>query len=131
MPSPACPPRALVQPHALQPPADGLQSTPAPKRSLSAQSLLQPPLGAAARTQPLGYPTLDDLGVQQPFSMITLALSLLLVFKTNSSYGRFWEARTLWGQLINISRDLARLVGGCRLGWLLPVLLGAAREACG
>ncbi len=44
--------------------------------------------------------------------MITLALSLLLVFKTNSSYGRFWEARTLWGGLVNLSRDLARLVSG-------------------
>lgn len=31
--------------------------------------------------------------------MITFALSLLLVFKTNSSYSRWWEGRIIWGQV--------------------------------
>eukprot|EP00878_Enallax_costatus_P034618 GHUV01038397.1.p1 GENE.GHUV01038397.1~~GHUV01038397.1.p1 ORF type:complete len:262 (+),score=45.15 GHUV01038397.1:103-888(+) len=43
-----------------------------------------------------------------PFSLSTFALSLLLVFRTNSSYQRWNEARKLWGTLINRSRDLAR-----------------------
>ncbi len=35
-------------------------------------------------------------------------LSILLAFRTNSAYARWWEARTLWGSLINNSRSLAR-----------------------
>lgn len=34
-------------------------------------------------------------------------LSLLLVFRTNSAYDRWWEARKQWGQLVNDSRNLA------------------------
>ena len=36
-------------------------------------------------------------------------LSLLLVFRTNSSYDRFWEGRKMWGGINNESRNLARL----------------------
>ena len=32
---------------------------------------------------------------------------LLLVFRTNSAYDRWWEGRRLWGQLVNDSRNLA------------------------
>jgi putative membrane protein len=41
-------------------------------------------------------------------TLIGAALGLLLVFRTNSSYERFWEGRKLWGSLINESRNLAR-----------------------
>jgi len=37
-----------------------------------------------------------------------LALFLLLSFRANSSYDRFWEGRKLWGLTINRTRDLAR-----------------------
>ncbi len=37
------------------------------------------------------------------------ALGLLLVFRTNSSYDRFWEGRKLWGGIVNESRNLVRL----------------------
>jgi ion channel-forming bestrophin family protein len=40
-----------------------------------------------------------------------LALSLLLVFRTNSSYDRFWEGRKLWGGIVNESRNLVRAAG--------------------
>jgi len=30
-----------------------------------------------------------------------------LVFRTNTAYSRWWEARTLWGRLVNASRNLA------------------------
>lgn len=46
--------------------------------------------------------------VQQPLTITSFALSLLLVFRTNSSYGRFAEARSTWGMVLNRSRDLAR-----------------------
>ena len=41
------------------------------------------------------------------FTLLGLALSVLLVFRTNSAYAKWWEARTLWGALVNSSRNLA------------------------
>ncbi|MEC4805283.1 MAG: bestrophin family ion channel [Jaaginema sp. PMC 1079.18] len=38
----------------------------------------------------------------------SLVLSLLLVFRTNTAYERFWEGRKQWGSLINSSRNFAR-----------------------
>jgi putative membrane protein len=49
-----------------------------------------------------------------PATVHTLAgisLSLLLVFRTNSSYDRFWEGRKLWGGIVNETRNLARAAG--------------------
>jgi ion channel-forming bestrophin family protein len=40
--------------------------------------------------------------------LVGLALGLLLVFRTNSSYDRFWEGRRQWGNIVNASRNLAR-----------------------
>ncbi len=45
-------------------------------------------------------------------SLTSFALSLLMLFKTNSSYGRWWEARTLWGSGYIAVRSILRLVGG-------------------
>jgi len=41
-------------------------------------------------------------------SLSSFALSLLLVFRTNSSYGRFDEARKMWGATLNRCRDITR-----------------------
>jgi len=38
------------------------------------------------------------------------ALSLLLVFKTNSAYQRFAEGRKIWENIINNSRDMYRMI---------------------
>jgi putative membrane protein len=43
-------------------------------------------------------------------TLIGAALGLLLVFRTNASYGRYVEARELLGRIVNASRDLARQV---------------------
>jgi len=40
-------------------------------------------------------------------SIFGVILGLLLVFRSNRAYERWWEARTLWGQLVNASRNLA------------------------
>lgn len=37
----------------------------------------------------------------------SLIMGVLLVFRTNSAYDRWWEGRKLWGQLINESRNLS------------------------
>jgi putative membrane protein len=57
------------------------------------------------------------------------ALALLLVFRTNASYDRFWEGRRMWGNIINESRNLARLASAVfaedtafrrrLMGWIL------------
>ncbi len=41
--------------------------------------------------------------------LVGLALGLLLVFRTNASYDRFWEGRKLWGGIVNETRNLIRL----------------------
>ena len=41
-------------------------------------------------------------------SLVGLALGLLLVFRTNASYDRYWEGRRLWGGIVNECRNLVR-----------------------
>jgi putative membrane protein len=53
----------------------------------------------------IGVPALDQLG----HSVLGLAISLIIVFRTNTSHSRFWEARTLWGSLVNNARSLVRM----------------------
>lgn len=40
-------------------------------------------------------------------SLLGFAISMLLVFRTNTAYDRWWEGRKLWGQLVNNSRNLS------------------------
>lgn len=41
-------------------------------------------------------------------TLLGVALGLLLVFRTNASYDRYWEGRKLLGGFVNRGRDLAR-----------------------
>ncbi len=41
------------------------------------------------------------------FSLLGVVLSILLVFRTNSAYDRWWEARKQWGALVNNTRNFA------------------------
>ncbi|WP_275255357.1 bestrophin family protein [Achromobacter xylosoxidans] len=43
-----------------------------------------------------------------PFSLFGLALSVFMGFRNNVCYGRWWEARKQWGDLIVQARSLAR-----------------------
>ena len=49
--------------------------------------------------------SLKDL--MQVYSLVGFVLSLLLVFRTNTAYDRWWEGRKKWGELVNNSRNLA------------------------
>jgi putative membrane protein len=40
----------------------------------------------------------------------SIVLGLLLVFRTNTAYERFWEGRKAWGTLVNNVRNLARQI---------------------
>ena len=45
--------------------------------------------------------------LMQVYSLVGFALSLLLVFRTNTAYDRWWEGRKKWGELVNNSRNLS------------------------
>jgi putative membrane protein len=49
-----------------------------------------------------------SLNSTTPFSLIGIALAVFLGFRNNTSYDRWWEARKLWGQLLNDARSLTR-----------------------
>jgi putative membrane protein len=40
-------------------------------------------------------------------SALGMVISMLLVFRTNTAYERWWEGRKIWGSLVNSSRNLA------------------------
>ena len=46
------------------------------------------------------------------YSILGFTLSLLLVFRTNSAYDRWWDGRRLWGELTNSSRAFAAHMNG-------------------
>ncbi|KAL4448048.1 hypothetical protein ABPG75_005267 [Micractinium tetrahymenae] len=65
----------------------------------------------ATYAEPKGAPNVSGhKDLITPFSLTSFALSLLMLFKTNSSYSRWWEARTLWGAGYIYVRSILRLV---------------------
>jgi putative membrane protein len=46
-------------------------------------------------------------------TFLGLILGLLLVFRTNTAYDRWWEGRKLWGQLVNDCRNFAVKIATC------------------
>jgi ion channel-forming bestrophin family protein len=40
-------------------------------------------------------------------TLVGFVISMLLVFRTNTAYDRWWEGRRMWGSLVNNSRNLA------------------------
>jgi ion channel-forming bestrophin family protein len=50
-----------------------------------------------------GWPTLGNV-------VPSIVLGLLLVFRTNTAYERFWEGRKAWGTLVNTVRNLTRRI---------------------
>ncbi len=41
------------------------------------------------------------------YSLVGFVISLLLVFRTNTAYDRWWEGRKKWGAIVNDTRNLA------------------------
>lgn len=55
----------------------------------------------------------DKLLVHLPFgvvAMLATALAIFLAFRNNSAYDRWWEARKIWGGIVNSSRTFGRQV---------------------
>ena len=52
-------------------------------------------------------------GIDIPLNILTLLgtiVTILLAFRTSQPYERWWEARTIWGAIVNDSRTLTRTV---------------------
>jgi putative membrane protein len=49
------------------------------------------------------------------YSLLGFVISLLLVFRTNTAYDRWWEGRKLWGSVVNDSRNLATILSTLEL----------------
>lgn len=45
-----------------------------------------------------------------PLALYGSAIGIVVSFRNQSAYARWWEARTLWGAIVNNSRSLARQV---------------------
>ncbi|MCW3122664.1 MAG: rane protein [Flavipsychrobacter sp.] len=45
-------------------------------------------------------------------TLLGFVISMLLVFRTNTAYDRWWEGRRQWGSLVNCSRNMAIKVNG-------------------
>lgn len=45
-----------------------------------------------------------------PFEYAGAIMGLILVFRVNAGYDRWWEARKLWGTVVNSSRNLAIII---------------------
>lgn len=60
-----------------------------------------------------------------PFEYAGLVMGLILVFRVNAGYDRWWEARKIWGNIVNNSRNLAIIVSKYAntsdLSWKLKV----------
>jgi putative membrane protein len=84
-------------------------------RALAVHTAVAVAVVLAHRRFGAGWISIPDL----PVSIMAAALGILLGFRNNSGYDRWWEARTLWGGVVNVSRRLARQV---------LTLLPAARE---
>ena len=41
------------------------------------------------------------------YSLVGFVISLLLIFRTNTAYDRWWEGRRKWGEMVNDSNNLA------------------------
>eukprot|EP01025_Chloroclados_australasicus_P007992 TRINITY_DN12730_c0_g1_i3.p1 TRINITY_DN12730_c0_g1~~TRINITY_DN12730_c0_g1_i3.p1 ORF type:complete len:400 (-),score=18.50 TRINITY_DN12730_c0_g1_i3:334-1449(-) len=59
--------------------------------------------------QSYGWPRLsEDTPLTLIFTSSSFALALLMVFRTNSSYDRWWEARQRWGTMFTQCRTITR-----------------------
>ncbi len=88
-------------------------------RKLAPLILLMAGYSAVIAYIELNYLRIEDKSpfrnLSQIHALLGFALSLLLVFRTNTAYDRWWEGRKLWGALVNNSRNLA-----IKLQMLLP-----------
>lgn len=97
-------------------------------RSDSFRVLLPGMIGVAIYTTGIAYLENDLFHVTfrnttVVHSLIGFVLSMMLIFRTNTAYDRWWEGRRLWGSFVNNSRNLA-----LKLHAFLPPGSGSAAD---
>lgn len=97
-------------------------------RSDSFRVLLPGMIAVAVYTTAVAYIENDVLHVSfknttMVHSLVGFVLSMMLIFRTNTAYDRWWEGRKLWGSFVNNSRNL-----GLKLQAFLPPEAKVERE---
>lgn len=97
-------------------PKDWFHSTFSLHRSDTARKLFPLLLALAIYSGGIAYWELEYLKLSEiswiknvtlVHNLLGFVMSILLVFRTNTAYDRWWEARKQWGSLTNSSRNLA------------------------
>jgi putative membrane protein len=97
-------------------PKDWIHSTLALPSSDTARKLLPLLLGLSIYSAAIAYWELEYLQLSElswvknittVHNLLGFVMSILLVFRTNTAYDRWWEARKQWGTLTNVSRMMA------------------------
>lgn len=97
-------------------PKDWFHSTFSLHRSDTARKLFPLIMALAVYSAAIAYWELEYLKLSEVswiknvtlvHSLLGFVMSILLVFRTNTAYDRWWEARKQWGTLTNSSRNLA------------------------
>lgn len=83
------------------------------------------------------FPNADYLkNLTTVYSLLGFVISLLLVFRTNTAYDRWWEGRRMWGAMVNDSRNFVSKVSVMdlsletrkRIGVLVPLFSFSVKE---
>lgn len=83
------------------------------------------------------FPNADYLkNLTTVYSLLGFVISLLLVFRTNTAYDRWWEGRRMWGSMVNDSRNFVSKVSVMdlsletrkRIGVLVPLFSFSVKE---
>lgn len=82
------------------------------RKSDTVRTLMPAMLALAALVAVFCYVEIEVLGMAftstiAMHSLVGFVISMLLVFRTNTAYERWWEGRRQWGALVNVSRNLA------------------------
>jgi len=81
------------------------------RKSDTVRTLLPAMMGLSVVVAIFCYVELELLGMAHTstiamHSLVGFVISMLLVFRTNTAYERWWEGRKQWGALVNVSRNL-------------------------
>lgn len=81
------------------------------------------------------FPYISRLNLGQFHLIFSFTLTIIISFRVNSSYDRWWEGRTLWGSIVNNSRNLAlkfdayfgleKNIEFYQLVYILPIMIKA------
>jgi ion channel-forming bestrophin family protein len=98
------------------------------RKSDTVRTLMPAMVGLAVLVGIFCYVELELLGLAHTstiamHSLVGFVISMLLVFRTNTAYERWWEGRKQWGALVNVSRNLS-----IRLAEVIPAEDSAARQ---